>query len=66
MAETFAGFELPEGQSIDSLEQWPSFAEWFEREYGFPADSQTQPCKEVFTAYIQGAYWQWRRMVFGD
>ncbi len=64
MAETFAGFELPGGATIDSMEEWPSFAEWYQHEYGFAPEPTNLVHKEIFTAYVQGAYWQWHRMVF--
>lgn len=63
MAETIAGFELPEGVSITDLEAWPSFAEWYGDEYGAEADATIPACRGSFEAYLAGAYWQAERKV---
>jgi hypothetical protein len=69
MAVTVGGFELEEGQTITDMDQWPSFAEWWEREYGFApmviAGHVDSKVKEIFEAYLAGAYWQWHRSTFG-
>lgn len=63
--ETIAGFELREGVKITDLDSWPSFAEWWEHQYGFPplviGDRLDSKCKEIFEAYLEGAHWQWMR-----
>jgi len=58
---SIAGFELREGAEITDLESWPSFAEWFEHQYGSPADPRDRDCKDLFEAYLAGAHWEWER-----
>ncbi len=64
-AQTIAGFELREGVKIQDLDAWPSFAEWYEDQYGFApmaiAGRPDSKVKEMFEAYLAGAHWQWQR-----
>jgi hypothetical protein len=61
MGETIAGFELVEGTSISDLDTWLSFAEWWERQYGFPPTPGDMKVRELFEAYLEGAHRQWQR-----
>lgn len=64
MTITIGGFEYGH---ITDVEQWPSFCEWHEHEYGFSPvainDRLDSKSKELLEAYIAGAYWQYQQTV---
>ena len=61
MNQVIAGFELPEGKTINDLEHWPSFAEWYRSVYGFMPGPNNLASREKFEAYVAGAYWESQR-----
>ena len=58
MAETVAGFELPDGVAADDLEHWKPFAQWFQDEYGFEPHPRDSHDKAIFEAFLAGAYYE--------
>lgn len=61
-----AGFELPEGKTRADLAAWPSFAEWWESQYGFKPMPRDSKVAELFNAYLAGAYWEFERRTFPE